>query len=51
LGKIGVTCRQPFLGAWEWIEEDVTKAQKGAGKKAEAKEEKPEKPDKKPSKK
>ncbi len=33
LGKIGVTCRQPFLGALEWIEEDVAKAQKGAGKK------------------
>ncbi len=28
LGKIGVTCRQPFLGALEWIEEDVAKAQK-----------------------
>jgi len=26
LGKIGVTCRQPFLGAIEWIEEDVKKA-------------------------
>ena len=26
LGKIGVTCRQPFLGALEWIEEDVKKA-------------------------
>ncbi len=28
MGKIGVTCRQPFLGALEWIEEEVTKAQK-----------------------
>lgn len=27
LGKIGVTCRQPFLGALEWIEEDIKKAQ------------------------
>ncbi|MEM4312363.1 MAG: DNA-directed RNA polymerase [Nitrososphaerales archaeon] len=26
LGKIGVTCRQPFLGALEWIEEDIKKA-------------------------
>jgi len=26
LGKIGVTCRQPFLGAFEWIEEDVKSA-------------------------
>ena len=25
LGKIGVTCRQPFLGALEWIQEDLTK--------------------------
>jgi DNA-directed RNA polymerase subunit E' len=25
LGKIGVTCRQPFLGALEWIEEDLAK--------------------------
>ena len=51
LGKIGVTCRQPFLGALEWIEEDVAKAQKGAGKKtaqhSEGKEtEKQEKPEK-----
>lgn len=28
LGKIGVTCRQPFLGALEWIEEDIAKIQK-----------------------
>jgi len=26
IGKIGITCRQPFLGALEWIEEDVKKA-------------------------
>ncbi|MCL4340243.1 MAG: DNA-directed RNA polymerase [Thaumarchaeota archaeon] len=26
LGKIGVTCRQPYLGAHEWIEEDLKKA-------------------------
>jgi DNA-directed RNA polymerase subunit E' len=25
MGKIGVTCRQPFLGAIEWIEEDIAK--------------------------
>lgn len=32
MGKIGVTCRQPFLGALEWIEEEVkkTKATKKA---------------------
>lgn len=29
LGKIGVTCRQPFLGAFEWIEEDIEKSRKG----------------------
>jgi len=51
LGKIGVTCRQPFLGAWEWIEEDVEKAHKGiSGKKSVGegqKEEAKEKPEKK----
>ncbi|MGQ9780866.1 MAG: DNA-directed RNA polymerase [Nitrososphaeria archaeon] len=26
IGKIGITCRQQFLGALEWIEEDVRKA-------------------------
>lgn len=51
LGKIGVTCRQPFLGAWEWIEEDVLKAQKGASKKADTKEKESPKPEKKQSKK
>jgi DNA-directed RNA polymerase subunit E' len=32
LGKIGVTCRQPFLGAFEWIAEDIAKAAKGSKK-------------------
>jgi DNA-directed RNA polymerase subunit E' len=54
LGKIGVTCRQPFLGAWEWIEEDVAKAQKGiTGKKSGGdgqKEEQKEKSEKKAGK-
>jgi len=27
MGKIGITCRQPFLGAEEWIIEDIKKAQ------------------------
>jgi DNA-directed RNA polymerase subunit E' len=27
MGKIGITCRQPFLGALEWIEQDVLKSQ------------------------
>lgn len=26
-GKIGVTCRQPFLGALDWIEEDLRKVE------------------------
>ena len=26
MGKIGITCRQPFLGADEWIEEELKKA-------------------------
>ena len=26
MGKIGITCRQPFLGATEWIEQEVKKA-------------------------
>ena len=25
MGKIGITCRQPFLGADEWIEEEIKK--------------------------
>ncbi len=27
MGKIGITCRQPFLGAEEWVKEDIQKAQ------------------------
>ena len=26
MGKIGITCRQPFLGTQEWIEEEIKKA-------------------------
>ena len=47
LGMIGVTCRQPFLGAFEWIEEDVAKAQKVGAKKTEPKEKEPAKTGKK----
>jgi DNA-directed RNA polymerase subunit E' len=25
MGKIGITCRQPFLGADEWIQEEIKK--------------------------
>ena len=28
-GKIGVTCRQPFMGKLEWIREDVQKLREG----------------------
>lgn len=38
-GKIGVTCRQPFLGALEWIEEDLRKLEiKPEAKRTEKKE-------------
>src|SRR4029453_17135181 len=30
MGKIGITCRQPFLGALEWIEEEIKKAKNPA---------------------
>ena len=39
MGKIGITCRQPFLGADEWIEEEIKKA---GGSSEPAKEEKVE---------
>lgn len=28
MGKIGITCRQPFLGSLDWIEEEIKKAGK-----------------------
>jgi DNA-directed RNA polymerase subunit E' len=42
MGKIGITCRQPFLGTDEWIEEDLKKASNADGKeeKVDAKKEK-----------
>ena len=30
MGKIGITCRQPFLGSFEWIMEEVVKAKQPA---------------------
>ncbi len=36
-GKIGITCRQPFLGAEEWIQEEVKKSSEGPGKAGEEK--------------
>src|SRR6187200_1436705 len=35
MGKIGITCRQPFLGAVEWVAEEIKKA-KGGGEKQSA---------------
>jgi len=44
MGKIGITCRQPFLGADKWIQEEIKNAEKPADKeeKAEVKKEKKE---------
>ncbi|HWP78583.1 MAG TPA: DNA-directed RNA polymerase [Candidatus Nitrosotenuis sp.] len=42
MGKIGITCRQPFLGAEDWIAEEVKKSGKeDSGEKKESKEKKP----------
>jgi len=32
MGKIGITCRQPFLGAEDWIKEEIKKAAGGSEK-------------------
>jgi len=40
MGKIGITCRQPLLGADEWIAEEIKKS--SGGKEKPAKEEKVE---------
>lgn len=41
MGKIGITCRQPFLGAEEWISEEIKKSGKDAsGESVEKKEKK-----------
>jgi len=44
MGKIGITCRQPFLGADEWIQEEIKKSTNSDEKeeKVEAKETKKE---------
>jgi DNA-directed RNA polymerase subunit E' len=34
MGKIGITCRQPFLGADDWIAEEIKKAEGGEEKPA-----------------
>lgn len=40
MGKIGITCRQPFLGAEDWIVEEIKKSGKD-GVESEKKEKKP----------
>ena len=45
MGKIGITCRQPFLGADEWIEEEIKKSA-GAKTEEKTKDKEPEKPKK-----
>jgi DNA-directed RNA polymerase subunit E' len=30
MGKIGITCRQPFLGADDWIAEEIKKSSGGS---------------------
>src|SRR6185503_10007482 len=40
MGKIGITCRQPFLGALEWIEEEIKKAKNPAAAASNQKEKK-----------
>ena len=37
MGKIGITCRQPFLGADEWIAEEIKKADGSSESTKEAK--------------
>jgi len=33
MGKIGITCRQPFLGALDWIEREIKQAQEAPSNK------------------
>jgi DNA-directed RNA polymerase subunit E' len=44
MGKIGITCRQPFLGADEWIQEEIKNINKSTDneEKVEVKEKKKE---------
>lgn len=47
MGKIGITCRQPFLGADEWIAEEIKKSSGSEGKtEGKTKEKELEKPKK-----
>ena len=42
MGKIGITCRQPFLGADDWIAEEIEKAGGGGSGESSSKEAKVE---------
>ncbi len=37
MGKIGITCRQPFLGALEWVEKEIERAKGGNIDKSDSK--------------
>ncbi|HEU5220614.1 MAG TPA: DNA-directed RNA polymerase, partial [Candidatus Nitrosotalea sp.] len=41
--KVGITCRQPFLGADEWIDEEIKKSKNPAAAAAATKTAAPEK--------
>jgi DNA-directed RNA polymerase subunit E' len=40
MGKIGITCRQPFLGALDWVEREIKRAQKIPGEGGDSKDSK-----------
>jgi DNA-directed RNA polymerase subunit E' len=40
MGKIGITCRQPFLGAAEWVADEIKKAKVGGEQQSSAAKEK-----------
>ena len=46
MGKIGITCRQPFLGADEWIQEEIKNANKPTDKEEKKEEVKKDKEEK-----
>src|ERR671914_1267443 len=43
MGKIGITCRQPFLGAVEWVADEIKKAKVGGEQQSSAAKEKEKK--------
>ena len=42
MGKIGITCRQPFLGADAWIKEEIEKAEGGGSSNSSSKDSSPD---------